>query len=164
MIWLALAKTLLVKVVRSIVGEAGGAGDIPLDITELSRVAEDALRPHGPPEPSQPLPYSEVERQRAQAASAARPETARPPPLPEPLCPICEHTLGDHHTCEPRESEFPATFPVTELAPEPSSASPFPDTLRPVALRTADTVRPPRPRMPRSAQRAAKRLPPPPRK
>jgi hypothetical protein len=153
MIWLALVKTLVVKLVRTVAGSLDRDRDTPIDplelsITELSRIADDVARPRGPNEPSQPLPYREVERQRAMAKSAARPETARPPPLPEPMCPICEHTLDDFHTCEPREPE-----PVAEV-------------------RTADTVRPgpprprppPRPTMPHSATRAAKRLPPPPRK
>jgi hypothetical protein len=137
-----------VKAARAAFGEA--AGDIPVDLAELTRQAESAMRPHGPPEPSMPLPYREVQRQHAQAAQAARPETARPPPLPEP---------------ELQPEPFPATFPVTDVSAEPVANSPFPDTLRPVAMRTADTVRPPRPRMPHAASRAAKRLPlPPPKK
>lgn len=155
MIWLGmLVKTLVGKVVRKIVGDAGDTPVDPIEvsITEMSRIADDMLHPRGPIETSHPLPWLEIERQRRQAQLAARPETARPPPLPEPLCPVCEHTLGDFHTCVPREPEsFPATFPVTEVQ------------------RTADTVRPgkpspPRPVMPHSPTRAAKRLPPPPRK
>jgi hypothetical protein len=101
-----------------------------VDVTELSRVAADALRPHGPPEPSQPLPYRDVERQRAQAA-----ESARPPPLPEP---------------EP----FPATFPVTEL---PNRTA---DTNRPPPRAVPPRPLMPRPALGRAAKRHISSVPP----
>jgi hypothetical protein len=180
MIWGALIKTALVRlgraVSRAVVGEA--PGDIPVDITELSitelsRVADDALRPHGPKEPSQPLSYRDVERQRAQAQSAARPETARPPPLPTPAEPSPELAWS---------APFPATFPVTDVLALPGVQSPFPDTLPPPSVlpvpepapppllteplspgqRKADTVRPGTRAATRSAPRATPSRPPPP--
>lgn len=151
MIWGALIKTALVRLGRAVFGEA--AGDIPLDLTELAREAEDAMRPRGPNEPSQPLAYRDVERQRAQAA-----QSARPPPLPEPPQPA--EASPELAWVAP----FPATFPVTDVSEASSSGSPFPETLRPpsvVPLRTADTVRPPvRPGDPRPQARSSR--PPPP--
>jgi hypothetical protein len=147
MIWGALIKTALVRlgraVSRAVVGEP--AGDIPLDLTELARQAEDAMRPHGPREPSQPLSFKDVERQRAQAASAAhpmtRPETARPPPLPKPLS-EAPPALAWTAPVLAEPAPFPATFPVTDVLDLPGGSSPFPDTLPPPSVLPAPLSEP----------------------